>query len=116
MAHSDSQTPSELFQQGDVLFFKIDALPEKVDNVARRERGLVIAEGEVTGHAHVVEDPKKARLYTLEEILYLVVDEEVDCVHEEHKTVHLTPGVYRIDGVRESDYTAIEERERRERL
>lgn len=119
MSIPNSPDPTELFQQGDVLFFQVelsgDQLSDKARSVPRKERGLVVAEGEVTGHAHVIEEAG-ARLYSLDEILYLVVDREVECVHEEHDTVRLPPGTYQVGAVREVDYTAIEERERKEGL
>ena len=119
MAIPNSPGPLDLFQQGDVLFFQVELsacrLADGSRPVPRVERGLVVAEGEVTGHAHVIEE-KTARLYSLDEILYLVVDREVECVHEEHDTVRLPPGTYQVGAVREVDYTAIEERERKEGL
>ena len=114
-----SENPFELIQQGDVLFFQVsqqlNGLPAQAQAVPRVDRGLVIAEGELTGHAHVIEE-EGAQLYSLDEILLLVVEEEVECRHEEHDTVYLPPGVYRVGGVREVNYPEIEARERRERL
>jgi hypothetical protein len=44
-----------LHRQGDVLIRKVDRLPEGLTEVPRGSRGIVLAEGEATGHAHVVE-------------------------------------------------------------
>jgi hypothetical protein len=115
MDRKKSEESPLILQQGDVLFFQISALPKGVQSVPREERGSVVAEGELTGHAHVVED-ESACLYTRQEILYLVVEEEVSCTHEEHRKVRIPAGIYRIGAVQEVDYTAIEERERKEAL
>jgi hypothetical protein len=44
-----------IYQQGDVLLTKIDSLPLG-NKVERKERGYILAEGEATGHAHVIEE------------------------------------------------------------
>ena len=91
------------YRQGDVFLVPIDALPEGVKKLDRGERGVVLAEGEVTGHAHVIVDDG-ASLYELvddgdvEEMRqrFLLVDQEVAVVHEEHGTVRPSPGAYEV--------------------
>ncbi len=51
-----SAAPRGLIRQGDLLLVPIAELPERVELV-RRGR-LVLAEGEATGHAHVVDDER----------------------------------------------------------
>ena len=46
-------TATKMLRQGDVLLVRMEALPEGVVRVGRRGR-IVLAEGEATGHAHVV--------------------------------------------------------------
>lgn len=84
-------------RQGDVLFIPIDAIPKGVKAVPRDERGrIVLAEGESTGHAHcVLDDP--ATLFVADDLnemadRFLVVEQEVHVVHEEHSTVALESG------------------------
>ena len=44
-------------RQGDVLLIPTDSIPEGTKPAKRDSRGrLVLAEGEVTGHAHVILD------------------------------------------------------------
>jgi len=58
----------------------------------------VLAEGEATGHAHAIAE-KRAHLYgdSLANRFLRILDEGgVDLVHEEHATIHLDPGSYRV--------------------
>jgi len=69
----------------------------------------VLAEGEVTGHAHRL--PSCVDVYetpTVEREFLTPV--EVDLTHEEHKTVTLPPGEYVSDKVVEYDHFAEEAR------
>jgi len=100
----------KVFQQGDVLFYLIDELPQsrKKKKVERKVRGnLVIDEGETPGHFHAVveEDVEKVELYSLDEILHVVADDEVEVVHPEHETVKLPKGVFEVGKVREQQYS-----------
>ena len=88
---------SEMYRQGDVLFVKLEALPE-----ALKERASsVIVEGETTGHAHrlangrVLEDAKG--------FLFLEVLRHTQIVHEEHHAIDLEPGSYQV--VRQREYS-----------
>lgn len=98
-----------LIQQGDVLIHRITHLPNGTAAVPTTGRH-VLAEGENTGHAHAIAPQAGVRLYSLDEILYLVneTDEAITVTHEEHKPVQVPPGVYKIGIVREYDYLAQE--------
>lgn len=106
-----------MYRQGDVLLVKIDALPkQKMKNVTPKDR-IVLAYGEVTGHAHAVypevtvlnKTPQlKAKLWDAGAERFLQVMEKTALRHEEHADVPLDPGVYRVVRQREWD----EEQER----
>lgn len=94
----------QLYRQGDVLLVAVDSAPSDARSVRRQGGRLVLAEGEVTGHAHAVLD-ESAELVTVEEAteLYLLVHgtEPVELVHEEHGTVAVPPGAYEVRRQRE---------------
>lgn len=92
-----------LVRQGDLLLVPIAGLPEDVHLLSSGR--LVLAEGEATGHAHVVED-ERASLHAWgwwADDRYLKVDgeEPVVLVHEEHDPLSLLPGVYEVRRQRE---------------
>ena len=106
-------------QQGDVCFHKVDGLPEDLKPVVPKYPGkATFAEGEVTGHHHsaVIEpcrtgEGDNVEVYTDSSgQMWCRVREDVDVVHQEHKTVHLTPGDYKVHGVQEYDPMAEEVR------
>lgn len=92
----------EQYRQGDVFLEKIDAIPAGVTKQEPERRGFVLAEGEATGHAHTL-DPKYAALYQADSATYLQLVKPVDLNHQEHGTVTLPPGKYRV--VRQREYT-----------
>jgi hypothetical protein len=49
-------------RQGDILLVPIDELPKGLKEVPRDEGGIVLAEGEATGHFHRIEAPEEALL------------------------------------------------------
>jgi hypothetical protein len=88
---SGSATP--LWRQGDVFLLSIPKLP--LDG--RQERKPVLAEGEITGHAHRIEDPASAHVFSVGAGLYLeVLAETATIVHEEHGPVTLPRGGYEV--------------------
>ena len=90
-----------LYQQGDVLIHRIEKLPP-VKKLARRENGFVLADGEVSNHAHVIEE--EDTVFVAEDgTLYLSVDAPVIVHHEEHKAITIAPGIYRVGRVQEVD-------------
>ncbi len=85
-------------RQGDVLLFRVTGLPK--DAVAVKTNGdVILAYGEVTGHAHRIKrDQTKevsARIFDLGAERYLRIAEKVALTHEEHTAVFLEAGVYR---------------------
>jgi hypothetical protein len=93
-----------IYRQGDVLIRLIPSLPKQK---AQPRLTGILAYGEVTGHAHRIEDAQKAEVLEIGTGLYLRVGEEgVRVVHEEHAPVSLPPGNYEVEIQRE--YTPAE--------
>lgn len=85
-----------MLRQGDVLIVRIDEMPSGTAELPRTKRGLVLAEGEVTGHAHRIPS-RSATLYRTEmDQRYMRVTAPVQLKHEEHKTVTIPPGDYHV--------------------
>jgi hypothetical protein len=76
---------------------------EDVDPAARPTAGRVLAYGEVTGHAHALTDD--GLLYEAPDgTVYIRVPVKgTTLTHEEHGTVTLAPGTYRVRQQREYD-------------
>ena len=99
-------------QQGDLVIERIDKIPSDAKLVSQGNRKHVLRQGEVTGHAHVIEDD--VELYEKDGLFYLKAGKEVIIGHEEHKPVALQEGIYEISGVNEFDYIVQMERQVRD--
>jgi hypothetical protein len=105
---ADASARGGLIRQGDLLLVPVDEVPSVLGAV--RSGRLVLAEGEATGHAHVVED-ERASLHSLfvngawhgNDTWFLSVEEgePVLLVHEEHDALSVPPGVYEVRRQRE---------------
>jgi hypothetical protein len=81
------------YRHGDVLIESVDALPQEREKLPH----AILAHGEVTGHCHRIKEAGEADLYTSNSGLFLHVrGTSVSIVHEEHATVTLTSGYYRV--------------------
>ena len=102
-------------RQGDVFVEKVRSVkgqPVKTDRV-------ILAYGEVTGHCHevVAVDPctdtetmPSAQLFEEPDgARYLLVERACQIVHQEHGTIPLAPGAYRV--TRQREYTPSEIRQ-----
>lgn len=85
------------WRQGDVLVIEAAKLPPQMEAVAREGGRVILAHGELTGHAHAIADPQVKRFKTPEGRFYFeVVDQPAALRHEEHSPIALEPGkVYR---------------------
>ncbi len=89
---------NKMYRQGDVLIVQVNEIPENAKKLKRTTRGIVLAEGEVTGHAHRIPS-RHASLYRSEsDARYLRVmgPAPVALKHEEHTVVNIPPGNYRV--------------------
>ena len=86
------------YQHGDVTIKPVKSIPQD----AIKENHNVLMDGEVTGHKHQVIG--KHNIFTKEGILYLQADNQIIVKHEEHKSMTIPAGNYKINRVREYDF------------
>jgi len=107
-----------MYRQGDVAIFTVDeyasifgSVPEKGTQVKRDKSRIVLAYGEVTGHAHAIASPQ-AEMYTFlgtddnaalgnDNDRLLVALTEVDLTHEEHDKITIPAGLWVVKRQRE---------------
>ena len=100
-----------LYQQGDVLIEKAREIPAGV----KKKGDFVLVEGEVTGHAHrVMPQGDLITVYEKDGQLFVKAKKSFCVTHEEHKTIEVPDGTYRIRKVKEYDHFAEEAREVRD--
>ena len=89
------------YRQGDVLLLEA-ALPDAEQQEVPRDGGrIVLAYGEVTGHAHAIATPS-ARLIEAFQNHYVTSDTDFEVTHEEHDTVRVPAGTYQV--IRQREY------------
>jgi len=103
----------DLAYQGDISILRVKELPSDAIKVTQKlnsadreaygyhdEKGLVLAQGESRNHYHAFRDVDKVELFEVpandNKLLFLVVNEPVNLVHEEHDGIEITPGIYEI--------------------
>lgn len=87
----------EHIRHGDVLLTRVN---EKDQDLKKLDH-LVLAEGEVTGHAHRISEGK-AELYEASDSMVLVVrSESAALTHEEHNRIDVPEGIYEVKIQRE---------------
>jgi len=88
-----------VYRQGDVLLVEVKG---RVKGKVVAKGRIVLAEGEATGHAHVVEaDPEDAVLKEFDGKRFLEVYREASVTHQEHATITLKPKTYEVRRQRE---------------
>lgn len=92
------------YRQGDVLIERVTKIVRKETKRKSLHR-IVLAEGEATGHAHVLEtDPKDpADWWKDGEEQFASVNGPAVVVHEEHSSIKLEEGTYKI--IRQREYS-----------
>lgn len=118
MTERINQGMTTQFRQGDVFIERVadDTLPADAVEVARDKGRIVLAYGEVTGHAHAIAG-RNATLFSRPgtEERWLVIRSSGTTIesggavirHEEHAPITLEPGVYRVGQQREYSPQAI---------
>lgn len=92
------------YRQGDVLIEQVAKIVRKPSNCLAAE-AIVLAEGEATGHAHVLRTSAKdpADWWKDGEEQFANISAPAEVTHEEHGRIELPEGTYRI--VRQREYT-----------
>ena len=88
-------------QQGDVVLEAVE-----IDLTGKKSlKELILAKGETTGHAHRIKPVFGVKIYEENGIKYVVNtnDTEALLTHEEHKTIAIPKGTFRIGIVKEVD-------------
>jgi len=95
----------KVYQQGDVYIEAIASIPSG-KKINRKNGKIVLAEGERTGHAHVIVAPK-IKWIEANDKRYLDASTGFTVQHEEHGTIDLPAGQYRVWQQREYHPSAI---------
>jgi hypothetical protein len=95
---SKKNTPKTIYRQGDILFKKIKHLPSEISI----KDDMVIAEGEATGHAHVLVNGAVFELLNSDSKLYIKSNENTKIIHNEHLPIKLETGAYEV--IRQREY------------
>lgn len=92
------------FRQGDVFVEKCEKPAAELVPIEQDKGRVVLAYGEVTGHAHAISG-KHANLYEVKGWVdrLLVVTKATALMHEEHSRIDLPAGTYRVK--RQREYT-----------
>lgn len=86
-----------IYRHGDLIFQKVDGVVDG-DEIDR----LVIAEGEATGHAHVLIADVGSKIKG--DRTKFTLTGKAKLVHQEHDTIEFLPGTYVVLNEREHDY------------
>ena len=86
------------YRQGDVFLI---ASSEKLGDKQPKENRVVLEYGEVTGHAHAIQETEKVDLFVegsrrFLEVCFGMPDSTAHLVHEEHETIQLPSGIYEV--------------------
>lgn len=94
------------YRQGDVLIERIEEIPQTAAK-QRSGKKILLAHGEVTGHHHALEAEDPADWWKVEgsqlDEQFVVVRSRALVTHEEHGTIELPKGKYRV--TRQREYT-----------
>ncbi len=83
-----------MYRQGDVLLIPVPSVPTKVSKISQGH--LVLAEGEATGHAHVIDSPTARLFRSAPDERFIQLAEKSLLRHEEHSRIELPAGNYRV--------------------
>jgi hypothetical protein len=95
-----------MFRQGDILMVPVASMPSGLIAMECDKGRAVLAYGEATGHAHAINNRRAALFRDSElEAVFLRVSGAgpVALEHQEHNTIHIPPGDYRI--IRQREYS-----------
>lgn len=88
------------FRHGDLVFSQIKTIPKEANETKDHKLAL----GEMTGHYHAL-TKGRFKVYDLPNNEKVVeVETPTDLTHQEHKTIEIQPGRYKMHFEQEYDY------------
>lgn len=79
---------------------RVDALPKGAARQAV-DGDVILAYGEVTGHAHRIKQADCVLMWSAKGQTYVEIKSPAALTHEEHGTLAIAPGIYRVAHQRE---------------
>ena len=95
-----------MYRQGDVLIERVARIPADAKKQKAKGR-IILAHGEATGHHHSVDIDAADWWKRDNGTQFLEVEEAAAVEHQEHGTITLPPGKYRVSRQREYSPEAI---------
>lgn len=88
----------KIYRQGDVLLVPITQIPKQAENVSHDHGRLILARGEATGHHHSIamQDADLLQVPSQAELFLLVKEGSALLEHQEHGTIPIAKGAYRV--------------------
>lgn len=84
-----------MYRHGDVILMPVAAIPESAKRETRKG-DILLALGKVTGHAHRIATPGAVTFLSGEDRYLTVSEGGAALTHEEHATIALPPGNYKL--------------------
>jgi len=103
----------KVIRQGDVMLVPIAAIPEKVRPAAPENGRYIIAHGEVTGHHHSFRMTDTITMFREDGSgggLFLNATAPAALEHQEHTTLNLEPGAWKVVRQRTATSTGLSRR------
>lgn len=95
------------YRHGDLAF---EPVKEIKGSEVKFNNSFVLAYGEHSGHKHVITKVRgELKIFKDSSGQYCIdVEDEAKITHEEHKTITIKKGIYKINNEREYDYFSLE--------
>lgn len=90
-------------RHGDLLLTKVETMPN--GKTIKHDGQYILAEGEMTGHAHrLTGDPNQLKVREKRNVTYMSLTIPMPLTHEEHKTIEIPFGIWKLTFEKEYDY------------
>lgn len=100
-------------RQGDVMLMPIKALPDNLSPAAAEQERFIIAHGEVTGHHHSFSIYDNITMFREDGSgggLFLLASAPAALEHQEHSTLKVDPGAWKVVRQRTATSTGLSRR------
>lgn len=101
------------YSHGELNVFETDSIPDGAKRIMPKKGRYILADSEVTGNHHCLQDKEDVEVYEKDGVLYIVNKSPIDVfcvVKERHDTEVLPPSIWEIETAKEYDYISQEVR------